>query len=73
MILGSLESILNPASFDIKIIQIACWEHIKPENTNTLQWHTLIINTFRGPVFTMRSLHSTQLAPCMAEVSVNRL
>ena len=56
MILESLESILNPASFDTKIIQIASWEHIKPENTNTLQWHTLIINTSRGPVFTMEEL-----------------
>ena len=27
LILESFESILNPASFDTKIIPIACWEH----------------------------------------------
>ena len=49
--LESLESILNHTSFKIKIIPIAYCEHIKPENTNTL-----IINTFRGHVFTMEEL-----------------
>ena len=51
----SLESTLKSASSDTKISLIACWEHAKPEN-NTLQWHILIINTFRGPVFTMEEL-----------------
>ena len=54
--LESLESTLNRASFDTKIIPIACWEPIKPESTNTLQWHTLVINTFRGLAFTMEEL-----------------
>ena len=31
--LESLESALKSASFDIKIISIACWEHVEPENT----------------------------------------
>ena len=62
MILESLESDFKRALIDTKISQIACWEHIEPKN-NTLQWHSLIINTSRGPVFTVGSLHSTQLTP----------
>ena len=52
MILESLESDFKRALIDTKISQIACWEHIEPKN-NTLQWHSLIINTSRGLVFTM--------------------
>ena len=55
MILESLESDFKCALIDTKISQIACWEHIEPQN-NTLQWHSLIINTSRGPVFTMEEL-----------------
>ena len=47
--LESLESPLKSASFDISIA------HVELEN-NTLQWHSLIINTFIGPVFTMEEL-----------------
>ena len=54
MILKSLESDFKRALIDTKISQIACWEHIEPKNT--LQWHSLIINTSRGPVFTMEEL-----------------
>ena len=54
--LESLESALKSASFDTKITSIA---HVEPEN-NTLQWHSLIINTF---IAQWRSLHSTQLTP----------
>ena len=31
--LESLESAVKSTSFDIKIISIACWEHVEPENT----------------------------------------
>ena len=48
-----MESAIKSASFDTKISSFACWEHRKH---NTLQWHTLIINTFRGPVFTKEKL-----------------
>ena len=55
MILESLES-----DFKCALIPETVKLHVgnKPKN-NTLQWHTLIINTFRGPVFTIkwRSLH----------------
>ena len=55
MILESLESDFKCTLIDTKISQIACWEHIEPKN-NTLQWHSLIIKTSRGPVFTMEEL-----------------
>ena len=50
--LESLESGFFGAFGDTKFISIACWDYIKPEN-NALQWHTLIINAYRGLVFTM--------------------
>ena len=51
MILESLESYFKCALIDTKSSQIACWEHIEPKNTIH---DTLIINTFRGPVFAMK-------------------
>ena len=60
-----LASGLKGASFDTKINSIACWEHIEPEN---IIHYIAIINTSRGPVFTMDSLDSTQLTPCMVAV-----
>ena len=63
--LESLESGFFGAFCDTKCISIACWEHIKPENT--LQWHTLIINTSRGLVFTMEEFTFTQLTPFMPD------
>ena len=57
MIFESLESDFKCALIDIKISQIAYWEHIiEPKKNNKLQWHSLIINTSRGPVFTMQKL-----------------
>ena len=41
MEIESLESAFKSTSFDTNISTIAFWEH----KYNTLQWHTLIINT----------------------------
>ena len=62
--LGSLESAFKSASFNIKISST--------RKHNTLQWHTLIVNTSRGPVFTKESLHSTQLTSCMLDEVSNQ-